>query len=56
MSPNGPTEPSADIRVMAKGLRQVYIALTAEGFTQPEALQIIGLILAASVNGAQGQR
>jgi hypothetical protein len=42
---NGPVEPSADIRAMAKNLRQMYLALTMEGFSQTEALKIIGLIL-----------
>jgi hypothetical protein len=47
----GPVEPSADIRLMAKHMRQNYLALIAEGFTSAEALQIIGLLLAAFVAG-----
>jgi len=47
MTDNGPTEPSADIRTAASGLRQLYIALTQEGFDDRQALVIIGQILAA---------
>ena len=35
-------EPSADIRAMAKKLREVYLALIREKFTPEEALAIIG--------------
>lgn len=35
-------EPSAEIRQLAKNLRQIYLALIREGFTPPEALAIIG--------------
>lgn len=43
---NGPIEPSADKRQAAHELREIYIALVAEGFTAHEALVIIGQILA----------
>jgi hypothetical protein len=33
-------------------LRQTYVALCAEGFTEYEALRIIGQILAAQAGGA----
>lgn len=49
---NGPIEPSADLRQLASILRQTYLALTQEGFSQQEALTIIGQILAA--NGGAG--
>ena len=45
---NGPIEPSADLRQLASILRQTYLALVQEGFTQQEALTIIGQILAAN--------
>lgn len=34
-------EPSADLRMAASALRQMYIALIQEGFTEAEALHII---------------
>lgn len=44
-------EPPADMRVAAAGLRNMFVALTAEGFTETQALVIIGQVLAA--NGGQ---
>ena len=43
-----PIEPAADIRQMANALRQVFLALMAEGFTEQQALVLIGQILAAN--------
>lgn len=48
---NGPIEPSADKRQAAHELREIYIALIAEGFTTQEALIIIGQILASGAGG-----
>lgn len=45
---NGPQEPSAVMRQAARGIREVYVALTAEGFSSQEALVIVGQILAAN--------
>lgn len=45
---SGPQEPAADLRTLASILRQTYIALCAEGFTQQEALVIIGQIIVAN--------
>lgn len=42
---NGPVEPRADLRVSANELRQYFIALVGEGFTEKQALQIVGAIL-----------
>lgn len=39
---SGREEASADMRTMARALRDMYVALIAEGFTVPEALTIIG--------------
>ena len=39
-------EPSAALRGGAHQLRELYVALVAEGFTSQEALEIIGHILA----------
>lgn len=46
-----PREPSADIRQAASALRQMFIALTAEGFDERQALVIIGQVLAAGKSG-----
>ena len=43
-----PIEPSAEMRQLANVLRQMYVALLDQGFTVPEALQIIGYTLAAN--------
>lgn len=45
------TEPSADIRIMASALWQMYVALTAEGFSERQALIVIGQIIAGNMNG-----
>ena len=47
---NGPIEPDAGKRVAAKELRQMFLALTQEGFSEQQALVIIGQILAAGNN------
>jgi hypothetical protein len=36
-----PIEPSADSRALAHAFREMFIALTSEGFTERQALQII---------------
>ena len=41
------TEPSADLRLMASTLWQMYVALTKEGFSEKQALTIIGEIIAS---------
>lgn len=48
---NGPVEPSADLRTMAQFLRQTFIALTLEGFTEQQALTIIGQIVFSQLGG-----
>lgn len=50
---NGPIEPSADLRQLANVLRQTYLALMQEGFTEAEALAIIGQIISANMGGGQ---
>lgn len=44
---NHPTEPAAELREAASALWQTYIALTSEGFSEQQALVIIGQILAS---------
>lgn len=43
-----PVEPSADMRVLARNLRQMYVALVAEEFTTDEALGLIAIVLRGS--------
>lgn len=43
-----PVEPSANLRHLASALMQTYTALTMEGFTDHQALVIIGQILSAN--------
>jgi len=42
------TEPNAELRQAAAGLWEMYVALSKEGFTDKQALAIIGQMLAAS--------
>jgi hypothetical protein len=48
---NGPVEPAADMRQMASMLHQMFVALTSEGFTEQQALVVIGQMLNASQGG-----
>lgn len=41
-------EPRAEIREGARAIREVYAALRAEGFTEQQALVIVGQMLAGS--------
>jgi hypothetical protein len=43
-----PCEPSADLRQMASAMRQMFVALTNEGFTERQSLTIIGHLLSAN--------
>lgn len=52
---NGPREPSADQRVAAAQMYGMYLALLAEGFTEQQALVIIGQILVAASQRPQGE-
>jgi len=45
------TEPSADIRMFASLMWQTYIALTLEGFSEQQALIVIGQMLVANMRG-----
>lgn len=40
-----PREPSSDLRQAASGLHQMFVALVAEGFSEDQALVIIGHML-----------
>lgn len=45
------TEPSADIRMMASALWQMFVALQSEGFNEKQALVVIGQVLVANMKG-----
>ncbi len=45
---NGPVEPSADLRQAASLIRQTYIALVAQGFSEQQALIVVGQVIAAN--------
>jgi len=49
---SAPIEPSADKRQAAHELREIYVALIAEGFNEREAVAIIGHLLSAGGRGA----
>ena len=42
-------EPAADLRQSANMMRQVYIALVDEGFSEQQALVILGQMLSAAI-------
>lgn len=42
---NNPIEPSAAIREIAHNVREMFIALVAEGFSEQQALVIIATML-----------
>lgn len=48
---NGPVEPAADLRQVANWIRQMYLALQQEGFTEQQSLVIVGQILGAQTGG-----
>lgn len=50
-----PIEPRGEIRTAIHAIREVYLALLAEGFTEAEALTIVGKMLQAAMLGGQGQ-
>jgi hypothetical protein len=49
---NGPIEPNADARQFAGICFQFFTALILEGFTEQQALIIIGQMIAANTNGS----
>lgn len=55
MSALPPREPSADLRQAASALHQLFTALMNEGFTEPQALAILGHSLAAASDGKGGK-
>ena len=45
MPTNGPREPAAVMREAASAMYEMFVALTNEGFTEEQALEIIGHVL-----------
>lgn len=45
------TEPSADLRQFASLVRQMYVALKAEGFDEMQALSVVGQVIASTLGG-----
>lgn len=43
------TEPSADHRAAAVSCWQMFIALTDQGFTEMQALHMVGVMMTASI-------
>lgn len=46
-------EPSAAWRNMAKTFREMFVALVHEGFTERQALEMIGHAMRAAVSGGK---
>jgi hypothetical protein len=46
---NDRVEPAAELRQAAHTIRETYIALTNEGFTETQALHIVGQLLVAAL-------
>lgn len=42
-------EPSATAREAANGLRDYYVALVQSGFSEAQALQVLGVMLASAL-------
>lgn len=46
-----PVEPSSDMRTMAHTLREFYVALLNEGFTEDEALTMVSTAIKSAARG-----
>ncbi len=44
-------EPSADLRRYAHFLRQMFVALTEQGFSEQQALAVVGHVIHANLAG-----
>jgi len=44
-------EPNADMRAMANAARQMFVALVDEGFTEEQALILLGQTITANIRG-----
>jgi len=50
---NGPIEPAANLRQIAATLHQTFLAFVQEGFTEHQALVVLGQLLADRLTAAQ---
>lgn len=50
------TEPSADIRTLASTIWQAFVALKDEGFSEHQALIVVGQMLAATMGRGDEKR
>ncbi len=44
-------EPAADLRAFATVVHQLYVALTEEGFTESQALIVVGVVVSSQLGG-----
>lgn len=51
MVDSGGVEPSAEIRAAAHQLREMYVSLLMEGFTEEQSLRIVGYALSSGGGG-----
>ena len=49
--PSTPKEPAAEFRQFASVSYQMFLALIEEGFTEQQALVVIGQVIAAALGG-----
>lgn len=42
-------EPRAELRQFARAMREIYVAMQQEGFTEAEAMQIVGVTIASGI-------
>lgn len=49
-----PEEASSDSRQFARALRDIYVAMLAEGFTPPEAMGVVANIVQATFSAQLG--
>lgn len=47
---NGPREPSADLRLAASGLHEMFTALLEQGFTEDQALTMLARVINSGRN------
>ena len=48
---DGPSDPFGPMALAAAGMHQIFLAYVEAGFTEPQALYLLGQMLAASVRG-----
>lgn len=54
MTDKVPYEPAAEMRMAARQIRDMYKALTLEGFTEQQTIAILGQVLAAGQSKGNG--